>query len=78
MVKKEKIEVIIDNRKGDLRNKNNNNETDELEAYGYITVDGFRNWLMKSYIDLDHLNNVIKKDLEVLNEKTVILFIYIS
>jgi hypothetical protein len=71
MIKKDKIEVLIDNRKKYFKNKNENNETDELEAYSYITVESFKSWLMKSYLDMDYLKNIVKKDLSSLSEKKV-------
>ncbi len=64
--------MIIDNRKKELKNKNDNNETDELEAYGYITVETFKNWLTKAYLDMEYLKNVlVKKDLANYPDKKV-------
>lgn len=72
--KKEKIEVIIDNKRGDIKNNNKNNDIDELEAYGYITVENFRNWLLKSYIDIEDLkNSSIREDLSSLNTNEKII-----
>lgn len=64
VIKKQKLEITIDNRRGDIKNINKNNSTDELEAYGYITVESIKKWLINSYIDMDYLQNIlIKNDL---------------
>ena len=76
--KKEKISIIIDNRKKEFKNKNENSETDELEANGHISIESFKNWLVKSYIDMEHMKNVlVKNNLSKLTERKVRLLLII-
>jgi hypothetical protein len=74
VVKGEKITILIDNQRKEFRNKNNTNTTDELEAHGSVTVMKFKEWMMKSYVDITHLKESITADLanSGLNEKEVI------
>lgn len=52
---------MIDNGRHEIKNKNGN-ETDEIEASGHITLEAFKNWICKSYVDMDNLIKIIIKN----------------
>ena len=78
--KSEKIDVVIDNSRREIKILNKN-ENDELEIAGVVTALKFKEWLMKNYIDVEWLKNEqIKSDLKTcnLNKEVHYFFFYIT
>lgn len=62
--KNEKIEITLDNTRKEFKNKNSTSgdNSDDLEALGSVSVQKLKEWLIKSYVDIEHLRNSINND----------------